>query len=147
MKIVNDKAHFDYEISERIEAGIKLTGAEAKSARAGQVKLAGSFVRMNEGELWVTNLQIYPYKYADNTDYVADRPRKLLVSHREVVALMTKMKMGRLTLVPTAMYSRGPKIKLEVGLARGKRKYEKREAIGKRDELRDIEREIRGKDN
>jgi SsrA-binding protein len=145
VKIVNDKARFDYEISERIEAGIALTGAEVKSARLGQAKLAGAFVRFKDGEMWVTNLQIYPYKYADNKEYVADRPRKILIKKKEMLALQTAMKTGRLTLVPTAMYTKGPRVKLEIGLARGKRKYEKREAIGKRDEQRDIEREIRGK--
>lgn len=146
MKVINDKARWDYEISERTEAGIKLTGAEVKSARAGQVKLAGAFVRMNNGELWVTNMQIYPYKYADNSEYVPDRPRKLLVRHKEMLAIMTKMKTGRLTLVPTAMYTKGPRVKIEIGLARGKKKYEKRGIIAKGDARRDMERELRGKD-
>jgi SsrA-binding protein len=145
VKIINDKAKFDYEISDRLEAGIALTGAEVKSARLGQVKLAGAFVRFKDGEMWVTNLQIYPYKYADNTEYIADRPRKILIKKKEMLALETAMKAGRLTLVPTAMYTKGPRVKLEIGLARGKKKYEKREAIGKRDVERDIEREMRGK--
>lgn len=147
MRIVNEKARFDYEISNRMEAGISLTGAETKSARLGQVKLAGAFVRFKNGEMWVTNMQIYPYKYAQNAEYVADRPRKILIKKREMLSLFTAMKTGRLTLVPTAMYTKGPRVKLEIGLARGKKKYEKREAIGKQDAKRDMEREMRGKDN
>jgi SsrA-binding protein len=152
MKIINDKAKFNYELLERYEAGIVLTGPEVKSAKMGQADMGNSFVKIQNSkfrgqrELWVFNLHIYPYKYADNTNYLPDKPRKLLVHQRELVALQSKMKQARLLLVPTAMYTRSDRIKLEIALARGKKIYEKREAIGKRDAQRDIERGIRGKD-
>lgn len=137
MKIVNKKARFNYEILEVLEAGIILTGSEAKSARLGQVDLTNTHVKFVGGEPWVVGMQIFPYKFADNTHYEPMRSRKLLVSKKEILTLSNKMKQGRLTLVPTAMYSKGPKIKLEIGLARGKKKYEKREVIKKRDQERE----------
>lgn len=133
MKIVNRKAHFDYELGERLEAGIVLTGAETKSARSGQVSMEGSYVRIMEGEAWIINLHIHPYKYANNEDYEATKTRKLLLGGKEILALQSKMKQARLMLVPTAMYTRGPRVKIEIALARGKKKYEKRETIKKRD--------------
>lgn len=133
MKIINKKARFNYEIGETLEAGVVLTGAEAKAARAGSVDLVNSHVKIIKNEPWVVGMQIFPYKFADNTDYDPMRMRKLLVGKKELVILESKMKQGRLTLVPTALYTKGPKVKLEIGLARGKRKYEKREAIKKRE--------------
>lgn len=139
MKIVNKKARFNYEISERIEAGIQLTGAEVKSVRLGQVNMDNAYVKImpsrfrGQNETWVTGLQIFPYKHADNKDYDPGRTRKLLLHQKEVVTLQSRMKQARLMLVPTAMYTKSGFIKMEVGLARGKKKYEKREAIKKRD--------------
>jgi len=146
VKVVNKKAHFDYEILEVIEAGIVLTGAEAKSARLGQVDMDHAFVKMTGDEANIVNLHIYPYKFAADPDYEPMRSRKLLLNAKEVLAIANKIKQGRLTVVPTAMYTRGPLVKLEIGLARGKKIYEKREAIKKRDLDRDIERELRPKD-
>lgn len=142
MKIINRQAKFDYEVKDRIEAGIVLFGAEAKSAKLGQVDLSTAFCKFKPGrfgpELWVYNLHIYPYKHADNTDYDPKRTRKLLVHKKEIIALQSRMKQARLLLIPTALYTHSGLIKLELGLARGKRIYEKREAIKKRD----IEREL-----
>ena len=132
MKIVNDKAKFNYELGERIETGIALTGPEVKSVKLGQVDMSGAHVRIKDGAE-IVGLHIYPYKHADNTDYDPTRSRKLLLHRREILGLLSKMKQGRLMLVPTAMYTKEGKIKLEIALARGKRKYEKREAIKKRD--------------
>jgi len=133
MKVVNKKAHFNYEVAEVIEVGINLSGAEAKSASLGQVSLDEAHVKLVGGEAWVVNMHIYPYKYADNDKYEPARSRKLLLHKKQLIALQSKMKQSRLVLIPTAMYSRGPRIKLEIGLARGKKMYEKREAIKKRD--------------
>ncbi len=138
MKIVNKKAVFDYEVGERIEAGIELTGPEVKSAKLGQVDLTGAFVKIMPGkirgyEAFVFNAQIFPYKHADNTDYDPARKRKLLLHQRELVALLGKMKQMRRLLVVTAMYTKSGLVKMEIALARGKRKYEKRELIKKRD--------------
>ena len=124
MKIINRKAHFEYELGERVEAGIKLTGPEVKSARLGQIAMDGAHVKIIDGEAWIVNMQIYPYKYADNEGYDPMRTRKLLLGKSELISLQSKMKSGRMTLVPTAMYTKGPKVKLEIALARGKKKYE-----------------------
>lgn len=138
MKVINRHARFDYELKDRIEAGIVLSGAETKSAKNGSVDLNHSFCKFKDAELWVYNLHIYPYPHADNTDYQPDRTRKLLISRQELIALQSRMKQARLLLVPTAMYTKRGLIKLELALARGKRIYEKREAIKKRDLDRDL---------
>jgi len=138
MKIINSKAKFDYEIKDRIEAGIVLTGPEVKSVRKGQVDMSSAQAKMIPSkfgglEAWIFNLHIYPYSHADNTNYEPAHKRKLLLHQKEMVALASRMKQARLLLVPTAMYTSSGRIKIELGLARGKRKYEKREAIKKRD--------------
>lgn len=151
---MNQKARFDYELLDRVEVGVVLTGAEAKAMRLGQVDLTGSHVKIfaksrragelkSVSELWVINMHIFPYKYADPKTFEPTRTRKLLVAKKELVALETKMKTGRLTLVPTAAYTKGPRVKLEIALARGKRMYEKRESIKRRDVERDTERTIK----
>lgn len=137
MKLINDKAKFNYELGERIEVGIVLTGPEVKSVKLGQIDMSPAHVKVQSG-LWVVGLHIYPYKHADNTNYDPQRTRKLLLHQREILGLLSRMKQGRLMLVPTAMYTKEGKIKLEIALARGKKKYEKREAIKKRD----LEREM-----
>lgn len=144
MKIVNDKAKFNYELGERVETGIVLTGPEVKSVKLGQIDMSNAHVRIqsskfkSQNELGVVGLHIYPYKHADNANYDPQRTRKLLLHQREILSLLSKMKQGRLMLVPTAMYTKEGKIKLEIALARGKKKYEKREIIKKRD----LEREV-----
>lgn len=156
MRIINEKAKHEYQIIERMEAGIVLNGAEAKSASLGQVDIQNSYVRVLQGprtndqipksEFWVINMHIYPYKFADQKDYKPTRSRKLLLNRQEMIAIESRMKQGRLLLVPTAIYTKKGLVKLEIGLARGKREYEKREKIKKRDTQRDVERELRGKD-
>ena len=142
MKLINRQARFDYEVKDRIEAGIVLTGPEVKSAKLGHVDLATAMCKFRPGrfgpELWVYNLHIYPYQHADNTNYDPKRARKLLLHQKEMIALQSRMKQARLLLIPTAIYTHSDLVKIELGLARGKRKYEKREAIKKRD----IEREL-----
>ena len=144
MKIINRQAKFDYELKDRIEAGIILSGAEVKSAKKGHVDLAAAFCKFRPGqfgmELWVHNLHIYPYPHADNTGYDPKRTRKLLIHKKEMISLQSRMKQARLLLVPTALYTHSGLIKIELALARGKRKYEKREAIKKRD----LDRELSG---
>jgi SsrA-binding protein len=145
MKVVNKQAYFDYELGERIEAGIELTGAEVKSCVLGQVDLGQSYVRIRSNkfganEAWIWNLHIYPYKHADNTGYDPKRPRRLLLHQKEILDLAIKMKQSARTMVATSMYTKSSRIKLELALARGKKKYEKREKIKKRDEERDRDR-------
>lgn len=143
MKSINKKAKFDYQISERIESGIVLTGPEAKSAKLNQVDLSHAYVKFRPSkfggqEAWLIGLHIYPYKHADNTGYDPIRTRKLLLHQKEMLNLQIKMKQARLLLVPTAMYTRSGVIKVELGLARGKKIYEKRETIKKRDLDREL---------
>jgi SsrA-binding protein len=138
MKSINKKAKFDYQISQKLEAGIVLTGPEAKSAKLGQIDLTHAYVKFRPGkfggqEAWLIGLHIYPYKHADNSQYDPIRTRKLLLHQKEILALQSRMKQSRMLLVPTAMYTKSGVIKVELGLARGKKKYEKREIIKKRD--------------
>lgn len=145
MKVVNKKARFDYDIGDVVEAGVMLTGAEVKSVKAGQVDMSNAHVRIRaedgkSTEAWLINMHIYPYTHASGGEVDPARRRKLLLHQAEMVTLQSKMKQGRLLLVPTAIYTTHGKIKVELGLARGKRKYEKREVVKKRDEERDAER-------
>lgn len=145
MKIVNKKATFDYEILDRFEAGILLIGAEVKSLREGHAKLDGAFVRIIASEAYLVNAQIFPYVYARPENYDPKRTRKLLFHRKELVSLKSKMDGANLTLIPIAWYTKGPFVKLEVGLARGKKQYEKREKKRKEEQKRELEREFRGK--
>lgn len=145
MKIENRKATFDYDITDRFEAGIALTGAEVKSLKDGHGKLEGSFVRLIGGEAFLINAEIYPYAFARAGNYDPKRTRKLLLHKKEIISLASKMEGGHLTLVPLAWYTTGHRLKLEIGLARGKKQYEKREKKRKEEQKRELEREFRGK--
>lgn len=126
MRIVNKKAHFNYEIYERLEAGIVLTGAEVKSIRDSRCNLGESFVKIINNEVWLVNADIPKYKYDGSEDHDSARSRKLLISRDEIIYLENKMKQGNMTLVPLSVYSKGGTIKVEVGVARGKKRYEKK---------------------
>ncbi len=144
MKVVNKQANFDYELGERIEAGIELSGAEVKSCMLGQVDMGQASVRMRANkfggvEAWIWNLHIYPYKHADNTNYDPKRPRRLLMHQKEISDLTVRMKQSSRMAVPTAMYTKSDRVKVELALARGKKKYEKREVI----KNRDLDRELK----
>ncbi|OGG34846.1 SsrA-binding protein [Candidatus Gottesmanbacteria bacterium RIFOXYB1_FULL_47_11] len=145
MKIFNKKATFEYEIIERIEAGVSLTGAEVKSVKGGHAQLTGAFVRIIGSEAYLVNAQIFPYIYARPDGYDPKRTRKLLLHKSELIRLKSKIDGANLTLVPLSWYTRGPLVKLEIGLARGKKQYEKREAKRKEDQKIELEREFRGK--
>lgn len=145
MKITNRKAYFDYEILDRLEAGINLTGAEVKSVRGGHAKLDGAYVKVIGSELFLVGAQIFPYQFARPDGYDPGRTRKLLMHKKEIISLKGKLESANLTLVPLFWYTKGPLVKLEVGLARGKKEYEKREVIRRRDQKRDLEAEFRGK--
>lgn len=145
MKIINKKAHFDYEISETYEVGIVLTGAEVKSVKGERITLEGSFVKIVGNELYLVNAQIYPYSFARPEGYDPKRSRKLLLHKKEIISLKTKMASANLTLVPLECYNLHGFIKLKIGLAKGKKEFEKREKIKKRDENRNIARIMRGK--
>ncbi len=145
MKIFNKKATFEYEILERFEAGVALTGAEVKSIKGGHAQLTGSFVRIIGSEAYVVNAQVYPYTYARPEGYDPKRTRKLLLHKAELIRLKSKLEGANLTLIPLSWYTKGPLVKLEIGLARGKKQYEKREAKRREDQKIELEREFRGK--
>jgi SsrA-binding protein len=145
MRIVNKKAPFEYDILERFEAGIQLSGAEVKSLRDGHAQLDGSFVRIVGMEAYLVNAQIFPFQYARPEGYDPKRTRKLLLHKQELLSLKGRIDGSNLTLIPLSWYTKGPLIKLEVGLARGKKQFQKREAKRRADLKRELEREYRGK--
>lgn len=145
MKIVNRKAFFDYEIVDRFEVGIHLLGSEVKSLKGGHAKLDGSYVRVLGSEIYLVGAQIFPYIYARPEGYDPARTRKLLLHKKEIVSLKARLDGANLTLVPLSWYTKGSLVKLEVGLARGKKQYEKREAKKREDMKRELETEFRGK--
>ena len=145
MKILNRKATFDYVLQEHFEAGINLVGAEVKAVRLGHADLSGSFVRILNGEAQLVNAKIYPYAFARSDTFLETRTRKLLLHKKEIVSLKSKMDGSNLTIVPVSLYTSHNRIKLEVALAKSKKKVDKKESIKNRDIDRDTEREIRGK--
>ncbi len=141
---INRRARFDYEILEKMEAGLKLSGHEVKSARAGKVSLKGSFITMHEGEAYLTNAHISPYQPKNiPLPYDPHRPRKILLKKKELKSLIGRQK--GLTIIPLKLYTKRHLIKLEIALARGKKKIDKRETIKKREAERTIRRAIRGR--
>lgn len=144
MKIDNRRAFFDYEILEKMEAGINLYGAEVKAVRLGHADLSGSFVKIIGSEAYLVNAKIFPYKYAAPEGYDERRTRKLLLHKKEIVALKGRIEGSSLSLVPLSMYTTKSFIKVQIGLGRGKKEYEKREKIKKKDLQRSIERELQG---
>ena len=142
MKITNRKAFYDYEILDRFEAGINLYGQEVKAVRLGQADITGSFVRIIGNEAYLVNAKIFPYQNARTEDYDERRTRKLLLHKSEIIALKSKTDGSNLSLVPVSLYFKHGFVKLEVALGKGKKKYEKREAIKKRDIKRHIEQEL-----
>lgn len=145
MKVSNPHAFHDYTILDRFEAGIKLFGHEVKSIKTGHVSLKGAFVRFVGSEVFLVNASIPAYQYARIPNYDPNRSRKLLLNKRELISLEGKMQGANLTLVPLSMYTKHGLIKVEVGLARGKKQYEKREVLKKRQQQRELEQKFRGK--
>lgn len=144
MKIINRRARHDYEILQTYETGIKLTGPEVKSAKGGRMSLEGAFVKIIGSEVYLVNTQIFPYPFARQEGYDPKRSRKLLLHKREIISLKTKLASANLTLVPLECYNKRGFVKMKIGLARGKKKYEKREKIKKKDLEREVERTLKG---
>lgn len=142
----NRKAFHDFEIRDTFEAGIVLAGSEIKSIRAGQVSLQDGFVQFERGEAWLVNVHIAQYDPASRSNHEPRRRRKLLLHRREIERLMGKVQEKGFTLVPTRLYLKGSRAKVEIGLARGKRLYDKRQAIAKRDTDRQIARALKDED-
>jgi len=137
----NKKAFFDYEILEKIEAGLKLTGQEVKSAKAGQINLKGTFVTFHNGEAYVTNMHINKYKAAGPMpDYDPTHSRQLLLRKKQIAYLQAKSHEKGLTIMPLSVYTKGRLIKIEIAVARGKKLYDKRESIKNRELKRELDR-------
>lgn len=145
MRITHQKAYYDYEILSTFEAGVHLIGAEVKSLKGGHASLDGAFVKIVGSEAYLVNAQIFPYVFARPQGYDPKRTRKLLLHKKEILSLQGKIQGANLTLVPLAWYNKGPLVKLEIGLASGKKKYEKREAKKREVMKRELDREFRGK--
>jgi len=142
--VQNKKARFDYEILERFEAGLVLAGYEVKAIRAGKASLQGSYVVVRGGEAYLVSTSIAYYQEKNTPEsYEQDRPRKLLLSKKELAKLEAAESQPGLTIVPIRLYNAGRHIKLEIGIARGKKQHDKREAIKDRDSKRDIGRELK----
>jgi len=143
----NRKARFNYEILEKYETGIELLGTEVKSVRGGQMSLEGSFVIIRGGEAYLINANIPPYQIKNAPkDYDPLRNRKLLLTKKEITELAGNEKNKSLTIVPISVYNKNRKIKVGIALVKGKKKFDKRETIKKRETDREIRREIRGKE-
>jgi SsrA-binding protein len=139
----NRRARHDYELLDRLEAGVVLTGTEVKSAREGQVQLAQAYAEIRDGEAWLVGASIAGYGKAGSFGHAPDRDRKLLLHRREIDSLYGKVRERGLTLVPTRMYFKDGRVKVEVALARGRERVDKRRAIAERDAKRQMERALR----
>ncbi len=140
---VNRKAYHDYHIQESLEAGIVLKGSEIKSIRAGKVNLRDAYAKPENGELWLHNSHIASYDAASYNTHEPTRPRKLLLHRKEVDSLAGKVMQRGLTLVPLKLYIKHGIAKIELGVAKGKKVYDKREAIARKEAERKIERALK----
>ena len=134
MRVENKKARFEYEVVETFEAGLILTGPEVKSIKAGQANLTGARVIEKDGKLFAVGMSVPKYQFATDPDYDPGRIRELLFHKKEITSILSKKEARGLTLVALSAYNKGDLIKLEIALVRGKKKYEKREQVKKRDE-------------
>lgn len=142
----NRRAFHDYFVDERVEAGIVLTGTEIKSVRDGKITLSDGYARIQGDEAWLENVYVAPYEQGARENPEPRRRRRLLMHRREIRDLGAKVSQKGFTLIPLRVYLKGGRAKLELGLARGKHTYDKRQSIAERDSKRDIERALRGRD-
>lgn len=145
MKILNKKALHNYHILEHLEAGIVLSGSEVKSIRAGRIDLGESHVRILNAEAFLINAHIPPFQ-SSPADYDPQRSRKLLLHKDQINSLTGKVSKGGVTLVPVSLYEKNNRFKVEVGLAKSKKEFDKRRIIKERDHLRRVQQELRGKE-
>lgn len=145
MRITNKHALYEYSVIEKYEAGIALYGSEVKSIRSGRINLRGSFVKIVGLEVYLVNADIPLYAYARPDNYDPKRSRKLLLHKKQIIALKTKLDQGNFALIPLAVYTKASVIKLEIALAKGKKKHEKREKIKRHDIEREVERDYHKK--
>ena len=143
----NRQARHEYSIVETFEAGLALTGTEIKSIRAGRLNLRDAYARIENGEAWLIGMHVSPYEQAgSHFQHDPLRPRKLLLHRRQIDYLRGQLGQKGLTLVPLRLYLKRGKAKLELGLAKGKKLYDKRDALAERDARRDIDRALRARD-
>lgn len=141
----NQKAYHDYFIEEKFEAGIELAGTEVKSIRMGNVNLKDSFCLIKDGQLSVLGMHISPYEKGNIFNREPRRPRRLLMHKREIMRLFARIKQDGYSLIPLSVYFKGPRVKLSLGLARGKKLYDKRESAAKRDAKREMDRAMKSR--
>jgi SsrA-binding protein len=141
----NRRARHKFEIVEKFEAGIVLRGSEVKSLRGGKAQLADAYAVVDGGEVWLRNLHIPPYEPASRENHEPERPRKLLLHRAEIERLVGKTAQKGLTLIPTRIYFKGSRAKVELGLARGKEGRDRRREIADRDLRREVEREFKSR--
>lgn len=139
----NRRARHRFELVEKMEAGIALRGSEVKSLRDGKAQMADAYAVVADGELWLRGLHIPPYEHAGRENHDPERPRKLLLHRAEIERLIGKTAQKGLTLVPTRVYFKGPRAKVELALARNKQGRDRRREIVDRDMQRDVERELK----
>lgn len=141
---INKQALHDYDILQKLEAGLVLSGPEVKSVRDGHVSLKGAFATVHEGEILLTNAHISPYSHArQGREYNPTHSRTLLLSKKEIARLIGQLQQKGLTLLPLSIYTKGSRIKVELGLGRGRKQFEKRELIKKRAVTREIRHELK----
>lgn len=146
MRIINKKALHNYHILERIEAGVVLTGAEVKSIRAGRIDLGESYVRILNGEVYLINANIPRYNQSADREYDATKSRKLLLHKAQIDSLMGKVTGKGTTLLPVSIYEKSNRFKVEIGLAKSKKEFDKRKIVKEKDHIRRVEQELRGKE-
>lgn len=139
----NRKAFHDYLIFDRFDAGIVLTGTEIKSIRKGMFNLKDSFAKIEDGEVYLYNMHISPYEHGNRFNHEPERVRKLLLKKQEIMKMIGKIKKEKYTIVPLELYLSHGFAKMEIGLAKGKKLYDKRESITKRTQERDIARSVK----
>jgi SsrA-binding protein len=139
----NRRAYHDYHIEDTFEAGLVLTGTEVKSLRAGRASLADGFAQITDGEVWLHNVHIPEYVQGTWTNHTPRRIRKLLLHRREIDKLAREVSEQGLTLIPLSLYFKDGNAKVELGLARGKRTYDKRQDLARRDAAREIDRALK----
>ena len=144
MEILNRKANFDYEIIDTYESGIVLTGTEIKSIRLGKANLKDSYAIIKNNEIFLLNMHISSYEQGNRFNHEETRTRKLLLHKKEILKLRDKLELDGLTLIPLKLYFKDGKAKILIGLARGKKNYDKRESIKKKDMDRQVLRDLKG---
>ena len=149
IKIVakNSKAHHDYFIEEKYEAGIELAGTEVKSIRQGHVNLKDSLCIVKDGQMSVIGMHISPYEKGNIFNKDPLRQRRLLMHKREILKLFARIKQDGYSLIPLSIYFRGPRVKLEIGLAKGKKLYDKRETAARKDAKREMDRAMKSRNS